>query len=125
MMYSYYTFSLLKMPCPWKKYLTQAQLLQFATVMTYSVFSIRAMPADADWKMYSAHIVQDFEMSSLFILFMHFYRKAYLKRQKDYAEKLALRAAESQVKEDSDTASDTIAEQASISSDSSLDENSS
>merc|ERR1711862_1083382 len=38
-MYSYYTLSLLKISCPWKKYLTMAQLFQFTTVVIYSVFS--------------------------------------------------------------------------------------
>ena len=83
MMYSYYTLSLLKIPCPWKKYLTMAQLTQFCTVIAYSVCSMLRMPEEGTWKQYLGHSIQDFEMTSLFVLFMHFYRKAYRKRQSE------------------------------------------
>jgi hypothetical protein len=77
MMYSYYTFSLLKISCPWKRYLTQAQLLQFASVVTYSVIGSTLYLPSGSWREYTAHAIQDFEMISLFVLFLHFYRKAY------------------------------------------------
>lgn len=81
MMYSYYALSLLKIQCPWKKYLTQAQLVQFMSVLVYSGFSFRGLPEEANWKHHAALIIQDAEMISLFVLFMHFYNKAYSKRK--------------------------------------------
>lgn len=83
MMYSYYTLSLLKIPCPWKKYLTVCQLIQFSTVIAYTGLSFYRISQleDTTWKNYLAHSIQVFEMSSLFILFMHFYRKTYNKKK--------------------------------------------
>jgi len=80
LMYSYYALSLLKIPCPWKKILTQAQLIQFVSVVAYSPFSAARMPMESPWTEYVAYYVQCFEMISLFILFALFYRKAYAKR---------------------------------------------
>jgi len=80
MMYSYYTLSLFKIQCPWKKYLTMAQLGQFCTVLLYSFVSMLRMPEDATWKNYTVHAVQVFEMASLFVLFLHFYKKSYRKK---------------------------------------------
>ena len=113
MMYSYYTLSLLKISCPWKKYLTQAQLLQFATVNVYTFLTLKTLyDQGADIKLYTAVVVQLFEMTSLFFLFMHFYSKAYSKKKTK-----AAKAKESSDK--SDTSSDTATEQVSISSESS------
>eukprot|EP00956_Cyclotella_meneghiniana_P032775 scaffold91417_cov54-Cyclotella_meneghiniana.AAC.4 len=39
MMYSYYALALLKVSCPWKRYLTQAQLLQFTSVVIYTMYT--------------------------------------------------------------------------------------
>ena len=111
-MYSYYTLSLLKIQCPWKKYLTQAQLIQFMSVVMYSVYSMINMPAEADWRHYVAYSVQVFEMVSLFVLFMGFYRKAYSSRKKAVEEKVPSST-------ESDTGSDTVGEQVSVSSQSS------
>jgi len=77
MMYSYYTLSLLKIQCPWKRYLTQAQLLQFLSVLAYSALSMYRMPEEGNWTHYLAYSIQVFEMTSLFVLFLHFYFKAY------------------------------------------------
>ena len=87
MMYSYYTLSLLKIQCPWKKYLTIAQLAQFCSVVCYSLTSMVNMPEDGTWIQYVGHGVQDFEMISLFVLFMHFYQKAYQKKKEDSRKK--------------------------------------
>lgn len=83
MMYSYYTLSLLKFSCPWKRYLTQAQLLQFTSVVVYTFFSIYIQLRDkvAEPKHYACFAVQIFEMVSLFALFSHFYAKAYAKKK--------------------------------------------
>ena len=81
LMYSYYALSLLKILCPWKKYLTQAQLLQFASVMVYSVFSYLGWPEDErNWRHVSAVATQVWEMASLFALFSFFYAKSYGKK---------------------------------------------
>lgn len=78
MMYSYYTMTLLHISCPWKKYLTMAQLAQFTTVVIYSVVSIfKIYHAGATTRHYIAIVTQCGEMISLFVLFMHFYNKAY------------------------------------------------
>ena len=45
------------------------------------------MPEDGTWKQYVGHGVQDFEMISLFVLFMHFYQKAYQKKKEDSRKK--------------------------------------
>ena len=83
MMYSYYTLSLLKFNCPWKRYLTQAQLLQFTSVVVYTICSAAIQIRDgvAEPKHYACFAVQAFEMISLFMLFMHFYSKAYQKKK--------------------------------------------
>ena len=114
MMYSYYTLSLLKIRCPWKKYLTQAQLIQFTTVVMYTcctMISFHDQKLSA--KYYAAACVQIFEMVSLFVLFMHFYSKAYSK--KSNFKKSNKSSA------DSDSGSDVVPEQESVSSDSTGD----
>jgi hypothetical protein len=77
------------------------------------------MPEGANWTHYLAHCIQDAEMLSLFILFVHFYAKAYKKRKFETAQKVAGLMASTA---DSDSGSDTAAEQASISSDSSVED---
>lgn len=81
MMYSYYTLSLLKFSCPWKRYITKAQLLQFTSVVVYTVVSFIIVYRDnvesLRTKHYACYAVQSFEMVSLFFLFMRFYSKAY------------------------------------------------
>jgi hypothetical protein len=84
--------------------LTQAQLLQFATVLGYSGFSYFHLPQEANWKHVSALIIQDAEMISLFILFMHFYNKAYNKRK---SAKTELEYSESDSSTDAATASES------------------
>lgn len=83
MMYSYYTLSLLKIPCPWKRYLTQAQLIQFTSVVVYTVFAFVKVHAagEAEFRHYICYAVQTFEMTSLFYLFSLFYSNAYKKKQ--------------------------------------------
>lgn len=83
MMYSYYTLALCRIRCPWKRYLTQAQLVQFVTVVlytagTYALSAPGTSPAP--------HLVQFFEMTSLLVLFLHFYRTTYQKRKREAYE---------------------------------------
>jgi elongation of very long chain fatty acids protein 4 len=116
MMYSYYTLSLLKIQCPWKKYLTQAQLLQFLSVLVYSACSLFWMPEDGNWKQYLAYAIQVFEMSSMFVLFLHFYLKAYSKRWPASSRAKQLTSSSSSSASSTDSDSDVVAEQESVSS---------
>jgi cytochrome c oxidase subunit IV len=108
MMYSYYALSLLKIRCPWKKYLTQSQLLQFLSVLVYTFVSYLKLKGTITWSQTTCFIVQTGEMVSLFVLFLHFYQKAYSKNK-------ALKNKNNH-SDASDSASDTAAEQASLSS---------
>lgn len=78
MMYSYYALALLKVRCPWKRFLTQAQLLQFTTVVVYSLVCMQMWPKDlVESRHYLCIFIQVFEMVSLFVLFALFYRRSY------------------------------------------------
>ena len=81
LMYSYYALSLCKISCPWKRFLTQAQLVQFTSVVVYTlcmpIFSVDTL----EQKHYIAMGVQIWEMASLFVLFSLFYKKSYGKKQ--------------------------------------------
>lgn len=105
MMYSYYALALLRIRCPWKRFLTMAQLMQFLSVLIYTIFSFYYLKDKTTWLQQSAWIVQTGEMVSLFVLFMHFYKKAYSKT-----------SLQRKASEPSDSASDTTSEQASVSS---------
>jgi elongation of very long chain fatty acids protein 4 len=83
LMYAYYALALLKIPCPWKKYLTQAQLLQFTSVVVYSFFSVNMWPKEQrEFKHILCIVIQIWEMTSLFVLFSFFYMKSYGKKRK-------------------------------------------
>ena len=88
MMYSYYALALLKFDCPWKRYLTQAQLLQFTSVVVYTCCTAyyhyyfvsheaidNVRPSLGIYYMCCG--VQVFEMVSLFVLFSLFYKRKY------------------------------------------------
>ncbi len=88
LMYSYYAFALVKVRCPWKRYLTQAQLLQFTSVVIYTIATAyshhrRGSPeaiAGVQPSLrtyYLCCVVQVFEMVSLFVLFSLFYKRSY------------------------------------------------
>lgn len=123
MMYSYYTMTLLRISCPWKKYLTMAQLLQFTTVIVYSLVSLSVLPSGTHWKHYGALSCQVGEMTSLFVLFLHFYNKAYTKKSSTgYTNKISTAVTERQTRPESpvraNETSDTGSEQSSIYSES-------
>ena len=85
MMYSYYGLALLGVNCPWKRYLTQAQLAQFVSVIIYTaamVFIPRSASETLQDVHYTACAVQVFEMMSMFVLFSMFYKKAYKSKSK-------------------------------------------
>jgi elongation of very long chain fatty acids protein 4 len=89
MMYGYYALTLMGVKCPWKRYLTQAQLLQFASVVVYTAFSLyfNYIQGQLEGRHVLACAIQVGEMVSLFILFSSFYRRSYknkkLKAAKD------------------------------------------
>ena len=72
------------------------------------------MDSKGPWSQYFPYLIQEFEMISLFILFMHFYRKAYTKKKKNAA--LKLEEEKELTLSESENASDGVAEQASLSS---------
>lgn len=78
LMYGYYTLALLGVPCPWKKWITNCQMLQFCVCFAHSVYAL--------WKGNAPPILplaQAFVMINMLVLFGNFYRKAYLKGGKD------------------------------------------
>jgi hypothetical protein len=92
-MYSYYALALMKVTCPWKRYLTQAQLLQFTSVVIYTIATAYQhyyyLPHEAIEgeqpslrTYYFCCIVQVLEMVSLFVLFSLFYKRSYSQRNK-------------------------------------------
>ncbi len=101
LMYSYYALALLKIPCPWKKYLTQAQLIQFTSVVIYSVFSYMGYPEDQrETKHALALAIQVWEMMSLFVLFSFFYARSYgKKKKKNKGKKLSMESEKESEKE--------------------------
>lgn len=93
MMYSYYALALMKVSCPWKRFLTQAQLLQFTSVVIYTVATAylhyNNLPHEeiegeqpSLGTYYFCCVVQVFEMVSLFVLFSLFYKRKYSKKNK-------------------------------------------
>ena len=74
-MYSYYLMALLKLRCPWKKYVTQVQLAQFVIcfAQALTVLYIGTVPA---W----LTCVQIFVMINMLVLFGNFYTKNYRAR---------------------------------------------
>ena len=81
-MYSYYLMAALKIACPWNKYITQAQMLQFVICFAHAVFVLRdghcprVLP-------YS----QMFVMANMLYLFGQFYVKSYKKKKVGAAKK--------------------------------------
>ncbi|KAL7535160.1 hypothetical protein ACHAXR_006310, partial [Thalassiosira sp. AJA248-18] len=88
LMYSYYALALMKVRCPWKRFLTQAQLAQFTSVVIYTVATAYqhyynvpheaiegVQPSLGTYTFCCA--VQVFEMVSLFCLFSLFYKRKY------------------------------------------------
>ena len=81
LMYGYYGLTLMGVKCPWKRYLTQMQLLQFASVIVFTFVCLyfRFTNSAHDEGFYICSVIQIFEMASLFVLFRAFYKKAYKK----------------------------------------------
>lgn len=76
MMYSYYTMALLGWSCPWKRYLTQAQLVQFCICLAHSTWA--AATGVYPWKIC---LVEMWVMISMLVLFTRFYNQSYAKEK--------------------------------------------
>eukprot|EP00238_Polyblepharides_amylifera_P009552 CAMPEP_0196574328 /NCGR_PEP_ID=MMETSP1081-20130531/4062_1 /TAXON_ID=36882 /ORGANISM="Pyramimonas amylifera, Strain CCMP720" /LENGTH=271 /DNA_ID=CAMNT_0041892319 /DNA_START=91 /DNA_END=906 /DNA_ORIENTATION=- len=76
-MYSYYFLSACGIQCFWKKYITQAQMLQFVIVasQSFAVMYLGTVDPVLSW-------LQLFVMVNMFVLFANFYRQSYAKKAK-------------------------------------------
>jgi len=82
-MYGYYTLALLNIPCPWKKWITNIQMLQFTVCFTHSCYVL--YKGNMPWTLPAA---QGFVMVNMLVLFGNFYRKSYLsKKPKEVEDK--------------------------------------
>lgn len=130
LMYSYYAMTLLKIRCPWKRYLTQAQLLQFTLVVIYTFVSGTFLQ-NRSWRIMISYYTQCFEMISLFCLFTAFYRKAYKMKatscERQHGNMISVKMIDSDIARVSSTNKEDFCmedtEQVSVSSDSSLEDN--
>ena len=75
-MYSYYAMALLRIQCPWKRYITMVQMAQFVVCFAHAVWCLwtGAYPA---W-LCACNI---FVMVNMLVLFGRFYVKAYAKKR--------------------------------------------
>ena len=76
-MYGYYTLALLNVPCPWKKWITNMQMLQFAVCLVHSVYVIYKGNAPI-----LLPLGQMFVMLNMLVLFGNFYAKTYSKAKR-------------------------------------------
>ena len=75
-MYAYYTLALFKVPCPWKKWITNLQMLQFAVCLSHSCYVVwkRNMPVELP-------LTQAVVMINMLVLFSMFMRSTYGKKK--------------------------------------------
>lgn len=71
-MYGYYTLALVGIPCPWKKWITKCQMIQFCLCLGHSIYA--AIKGNAPIILPAA---QAFVMLNMLVLFGNFYKKAY------------------------------------------------
>lgn len=77
-MYGYYTLALLNVPCPWKKWITSCQMIQFCICFSHSCFVV-----------YNGNspiilpLAQAFVMVNMLVLFGRFYMESYGKKKSD------------------------------------------
>jgi elongation of very long chain fatty acids protein 4 len=73
-MYGYYTLALLNVPCPWKKWITNCQMMQFMLVLVHSCYVAYKGNVPIELP-----LLQAFVMINMLVLFGQFMRKAYKK----------------------------------------------
>jgi len=76
-MYGYYTLALLNIPCPWKKWITTCQMLQFCICLSQSIYVL--YKGNMHWSLPAA---QAFVMLNMLVLFGKFYKESYVKKPK-------------------------------------------
>eukprot|EP00954_Amorphochlora_amoebiformis_P005235 412374-Amorphochlora_amoeboformis.AAC.1 len=86
LMYGYYFLSTIKVPVPWKRYLTKMQMLQFVVCLVHTVVSL--LNGTYPWKLC---LIEVWVMINMLYLFNKFYQDAYKKKMA--AKKAAARAA--------------------------------
>lgn len=79
-MYTYYLLASCNIPCPFKRYITRAQLLQFMIVATHSMFSLYHLQCGI-----ILPSLQLFVMMTMLVLFQQFYFQAYRKNQNHHS----------------------------------------
>jgi len=79
-MYSYYLLSALKLPCPWKKYVTMMQLTQFAVIFVQGWYAIYLGSTPT-----ALVLLQQFVMVNMLVLFGKFYADSYSSKGKKKA----------------------------------------
>lgn len=77
-MYGYYTLAALKLPCPWKKNITQMQLGQFVLCMSSAVYAM----AQGIYPFYLS-CLNIWVMLNMLVLFWQFFKQAYNKPAKN------------------------------------------
>lgn len=75
-MYGYYTLALLNIPCPWKRWITNMQMLQFTLCFSHSCFVVYNGNAPI-----ILPLAQAFVMINMLVLFGRFYAKSYLNKK--------------------------------------------
>jgi elongation of very long chain fatty acids protein 4 len=75
-MYSYYLLSALKLPCPWKKYVTMLQLGQFSVIFVQGWYAIYLGSTPT-----YLTLLQQFVMVNMLVLFGKFYVESYSSRK--------------------------------------------
>jgi elongation of very long chain fatty acids protein 4 len=75
-MYGYYTMALLNIPCPWKKWITNIQMLQFCVCFSQSCYAVykKNLPIVLP-------LAQAFVMVNMLVLFGRFYVEKYFQKK--------------------------------------------
>ena len=74
-MYGYYTLALLNIPCPWKRWITNCQMIQCVACLSHSCYVIYQGNLPIELPLY-----QGFVMINMLVLFSQFYVKSYGKK---------------------------------------------
>jgi elongation of very long chain fatty acids protein 4 len=77
-MYGYYTLALLGVNCPWKKWITTCQMIQFCVCFSHSCYVVYKGNAPI-----ILPLAQAFVMVNMLVLFGNFYFKSYVKPKGD------------------------------------------
>merc|ERR1711871_720507 len=75
LMYAYYGAALMKVQMPWKRQLTNIQMVQFVVCLSHACYAIVKGNVRPDLAM-----IQVWVMTNMLVLFGHFYRNKYLKK---------------------------------------------